>query len=269
MDALTGYDDVSSDDESKAEVAADEEPTGQVAVASEAESVPECQLCDEQHAATGRCLECDQNLCEMMARAHAKSKATSQHTIQSFACSKSMVQESKPSDAQETSSTAVKKKDKKKHRKEKKKMSLPSAATLLANVPSGLLGRAENVIDSDEEEQSVTDKPGTKYNQVAPPSNLARVSDEEAFHLKPTMSLELQRQAQGKQLDKLNKQFDRQNRKAEERKAAAEQAAAEPVMSTASSLQFAPRQITGRANVSTEDLEGMGIKNKKSKTTPN
>jgi len=250
MDALIGYDDISSDDDIKA--------VDEVAEVHR----PKCQLCDEAHDAAARCLDCQEFLCELMARAHTKSKATCQHRVQSLSTQDVHSAAPQPVDVQVPMVEAsTKKKHKKKHKDKKKSLvSLPSATSLLANVPSSLLGRAENVIDSDEEEESVVDKPGTKYNQVAPPVGLGAVNDEEAFRLKPSMSLDLQRQEQSKQLAKMNKHFDKQQQRA--------QASAPPelAMATTSSLQFAPRQIKGKANVSTEDLEGMGLK--KHKATP-
>jgi len=256
MDALIGYDDISSDEETK--------PADDPAALK-------CQLCDETHNAVARCLDCQENLCEFMAQAHTKSKATCQHRVQSLL--ELMSQSGEPSleftttlnvpcPAPEPVTSTFPSLEKKKHKKKARKskaLVLPSATALLANVPANLLGRAENVILSDDEEELAVDKPGTKYNQVAPPLGLGAVNAEEAFRLKPAMSLELQRLAQSKQLAKINKHFEKQEKRAPR--------SHEPEVAMANaSLQFAPRQIKGKVNVSTEDLEGMGLK--KHKGTP-
>jgi len=197
-----------------------------------------------------------------MARAHLKSKATCQHRVQPLAShdAPGAVPQHVAVQGPVEANTA-KKKHKKKHKEKKKSLvTLPSATSLLANVPASLLGRAENVIDSEDEEDPVVDMPGTKYNQVAPPVGLGAVNEEEAFRLKPSMSLELQKQAQNKQLAKINKHYDKQQQRAQS------SAPPELPMATTSSLQFAPRQIKGKANVSTEDLEGMGLKKHKATT---
>lgn len=271
MDALLGYGDDSSEEEGN-EVAAQEVVVQEAPAPATVVPPPsvKCELCDEAHNASSRCVECEQYMCEVMVRAHEKSKATSKHCIQSLAEAQEpvsarkedamgqqeVVQEEDDVEAEEEESTTQeqekKKKKKKKSRGKKPVVLLPSASSLLANMPTSLLGLAENVIDSDEETQAVVDRPGTKYHQVAPPSNLGGVSDEEAFRLKPAMSLELQREAQAKQLARINKKYDKQQAKSEK-----------SAENKGSSLQFAPRQLKGRPNPSTEDLEGMGLKKHK------
>lgn len=135
---------------------------------------------------------------------------------------------------------------------------MPSASSLLAELPEGLLGRAENIIVEGEDDVYKADRVGTKYNAVAPPSNVAQITEEEKWRLKPSLSMEKQAKEQEAKLKKINKNLERQARKD------AKQAAKNlPQASVGSNLTFAPRQIGGKSNVSTEDLEGMGMKRRK------
>ena len=137
-----------------------------------------------------------------------------------------------------------KKKEKKKEKKEKKKklVMLPSASDLLSEIPTNLLGRPENVILSGDEAEDApgrVDKKGTSYNAVAPPGNLAQISKDEAFKLRPALpDFRADQKKRDADIEKKQKREER----------------------TSSFAGFKPRQVGGKANVSVEDLEGMGIK---------
>jgi hypothetical protein len=50
-----------------------------------AESDVSCELCDEQHAATHRCVQCTEFMCQTAATVHGKMRATRDHAIQTIA----------------------------------------------------------------------------------------------------------------------------------------------------------------------------------------
>lgn len=154
-----------------------------------------------------------------------------------------------------------KKKDKDKKKKDKKpRVFLPNASELLANMPLSLLGRPENIILSDDEENKPVDAKGTKYNNVPLPASLNHgVTMEEKWRMKPMLSLDKERAKWDKKVAHVNKQAAREGRR-EDKKALAPPPAPPATM-------FAPRQLaTKKANVSTEDLEGWNSsKNKKAK----
>jgi hypothetical protein len=44
-------------------------------------SGPACELCEEQHAATHRCLDCRQNMCTAVAKTHLKALVSLDHRV--------------------------------------------------------------------------------------------------------------------------------------------------------------------------------------------
>ena len=44
-----------------------------------------CELCDDEHAATHRCVQCAEFMCTMLAKAHCKSKISRTHNVQTIA----------------------------------------------------------------------------------------------------------------------------------------------------------------------------------------
>lgn len=172
-------------------------------------------------------------------------------------------QEENQSDSEDVQGEQKKKKKKGKEKKRAKKAKtqrvlLPSAAALLASLPDSLLGRPENIILSGG--LPATDPEGTKYNAVAPPSNgsLNQVSDEEKFRLRAALPLDKLRAAQAAQLKAFSSRRPKEPSK--ELPSLASSVSSSPM---GSSLMFAPRQIGGKVNVSTEDLEGMGMLGKR------
>ena len=43
-----------------------------------------CELCEDQHDATSQCLDCEEYLCDVMVKAHHRSKRSKDHKVESF-----------------------------------------------------------------------------------------------------------------------------------------------------------------------------------------
>eukprot|EP00742_Colponemidia_sp_Colp-10_P004781 GILJ01005101.1.p1 GENE.GILJ01005101.1~~GILJ01005101.1.p1 ORF type:complete len:174 (-),score=36.51 GILJ01005101.1:247-768(-) len=125
---------------------------------------------------------------------------------------------------------------------------LPSAAALLAKVPEKFLDEGA---ESNEEEEFVHDKRGTKYNQVAPPSTTLSMSNkgEAGFIPKPANS----------------SSTVGHRRPFESTESASHEVKASPSGGPSRSAALIPPQLRGRPNANTEDTKDLFVKKQKLK----
>jgi len=163
-----------------------------------------------------------------------------------------------------------------------KKLKLPSAAALLSNIPDELMHGAQ-------EQAPDIDSFGTKYNTVAPPDAVLKQAEDlaEDWSVKPMTTLE-KKKAWGSHVpgrggksgkrERSNYSSDSSQSHSHSQSSNAEGSAAKGsagatpqskprslsgAKPSPGALAFAPRQLSGKPNVSTEDVTGWNLAKKK------